>query len=168
MTIKDITKEFLSQVGYHEKKSNKLLYTDKNNGSKNFTKYADMLKNTNLLNGNKQGVSWCCVFIIAMFLDMFGEKMTHKILSIPNNSAAAGCPYFYKYMRKVKTPAVGDLVFFGTSEKPSHVGFIYKVNTLRIYTIEGNSGNAVKKHAYLKSNKKIYGYTRPYYEELSK
>lgn len=165
MNIKDVTKYIKSQVGYHEKKSNKLLYTDKNNGSKNFTKYADMIKSTNLLNGNKQGVAWCAVFLIACFWDMIkDEKKTHKVLSIPNNSAAAGAYYFYKYMRKVNEPREGDLIFFGTG-KPTHVGYVYKVTSVKIYTIEGNSSDSVKKHTYLKNSKKIYGYTRPYYEE---
>ena len=166
MNIKDITKQFLSQVGYHEKKSNKDLYTDKNNGNKNFTKYADIVKNTDLLNGNKQGAAWCAVFIIANFYVLFGEEKTHKILNIPKNSAAAGCPFLYQYVKNVYSPKEGYLIFFG-SGKPSHVGYVYKVDDNKVYTIEGNTDNKVKKHSYNLGSNKIFGYGRPDYSYIA-
>lgn len=162
MNIKDITKQFLNQVGYHEKASNKDLYTNKNNGNKNYTKYADIVKKTDLLNGNKQGIAWCAVFLIANIYTLFGEEKTHKILNIPKNSAAAGCPFLYQYLNNVKDPREGDFIFFG-SGKPSHVGYIYKVDDNKIYTIEGNSDNQVKKHSYNLGSNKIFGYGRPNY-----
>lgn len=162
MNIKDISNYFLKQAGYHEKASNKDLYTDKNNGNKNFTKYADMIKKTDLVNGNKQGIAWCAVFIIACFYDMFGEDQTHKILSLPKNSAGAGCPYLYSYLRDMIPPKEGDLIFFG-KDKPTHVGYIYKVDDKKIYTVEGNSDDQVKKHSYNIGSSKIYGFGRPYY-----
>ena len=162
MNIKDITKQFLNQVGYHEKASNKDLYTNKNNGNKNYTKYADIVKKTNLLNGDKQGIAWCAVFIIANFYTLFGEEKTHKILNIPKNSAAAGCPFLYQYVKNVYSPKEGDLIFFG-SGKPSHVGYVYKVDDNKVYTIEGNTDNQVKKHSYNLGSNKIFGYGRPDY-----
>ena len=162
MNIKDISNYFLKQAGYHEKASNKDLYTDKNNGNKNFTKYADMIKKTDLVNGNKQGVAWCAVFIIACFYDMFGEADTHKMLNLPKKSAGAGCPYLYSYLKNVSKPVEGDLIFFG-KDKPSHVGYVYKVDDKKIYTVEGNSDDQVKKHSYNIGSSKIYGFGRPYY-----
>lgn len=168
MTIKDVTAKFKKQLNYHEKKSLKDLFTDKNNGSNNYTKYAYVLKNTDLLNGNKQAVAWCCVFIIACFYDMFGADLTHKILKLPKKSAAAGCSFFYSYLSGTyinTKPQEGDIIFFG-SGKPSHVGYIYKVSNTKVYTIEGNSSNAVKKHSYKYNNKKIFGYGRPDYSYI--
>lgn len=162
MTIQEISKHFLNEVGYHEKESNKDLYTNKNNGNKNFTKYADIVKNTKLFNGNKQSVEWCAVFIIANFYTLFGEDITHKMLNIPNNSCAAGCRFFYDYMDHIKKPLAGSIIFFG-SDKPTHVGYVYKVDDKKVYTVEGNTGNAVKKHSYTLDSKKIYGYGLPRY-----
>lgn len=164
MNIKDLTNYFLIQVGYHEKASNKDLYTDKNNGNKNFNKYADMIKNTTLLNGNKQAVEWCAVFVITCFYMVFGEDQTKKILNLPNKSAAAGCSYFYEYLKHNinKEPSEGDIIFFG-DKKPKHVGYIYKVDSNKIYTIEGNSDNQVKKHTYNKDSKKIFAWCTPLY-----
>ena len=164
MNIKDISNYFLKQAGYHEKASNKDLYTDKNNGNKNFTKYADMIKKTDLVNGNKQGVAWCAVFIIACFYDMFGEADTHKMLNLPKKSAGAGCPYLYSYLKNVSKPVEGDLIFFG-KDKPSHVGYVYKVDDKKIYTVEGNTDDQVKKHSYNIGSSKIYGYGRPNYKD---
>lgn len=168
MTIKDVTNKLKSQVGYHEKKSNKGLYTDTNNGSNNYTKYADLIKKTNLLNGNKQACAWCAVFLIANFYDMLGEDLTHKVLKLPKSSAGAGVAFLYSYMYTgVKvSPKEGDFIFFKATgaNKPNHVGYVYKVDSKKVYTIEGNSGNAVKKHSYLLNSKKIYGYTRPCYD----
>lgn len=164
MNIKDLTNYFLFQVGYHEKASNKDLYTDKNNGNKNFNKYADMIKNTTLLNGNKQAVEWCAVFVITCFYMVFGEDQTKKILNLPNKSSAAGCSYFYEYLKHNmnKEPSEGDIIFFG-DKKPKHVGYIYKVDSNKIYTIEGNSDNQVKKHTYNKDSKKIFAWCTPLY-----
>lgn len=163
MNIQEISKKFLNEVGYHEKESNKDLYTNKNNGNKNFTKYADIVKNTKLFNGNKQGVEWCAVFVIANFYTLFGEDITHRMLNIPNNSSAAGCRFFYDYMDHIKRPLPGCIIFFG-SDKPTHVGYVYKVDDKKVYTVEGNTGNAVKKHSYALDSKKIYGYGLPRYE----
>lgn len=165
MTIQEISKKFLNEVGYHEKASNKDLYTNKNNGNKNFTKYADIVKNTKLFNGSKQGVEWCAVFIIANFYTLFGEDITHKMLNIPNNSCAAGCRFFYDYMDHIKRPLAGCIIFFG-SDKPTHVGYVYKVDDKKVYTVEGNTGNAVKKHSYALDSKKIYGYGLPRYDYI--
>lgn len=169
MNIKEISKYFLSQVGYHEKASNKDLYTDKNNGHKNYTKYADILKYSDLLNGNKQAVAWCAVFIIANFYSLFGEKTTHDLLNLPKNSAGAGCPFLYDYLKGFyidNEPAEGDLIFFG-DKKPNHVGYVYKVQGSKVFTVEGNTDDQVKKHTYAINSKKIYGYVRPRYELIN-
>lgn len=43
---------------------------------------------------------------------------------------------------------------------------MYKVTSSTVYTIEGNSGNAVRKKSYLLTDSYIKGYGRPKYESI--
>ena len=123
-----------------------------------------MIKNTDLLNGNKNPAPWCAVFIIACLYDIFGVEKTHLYLNIPKNSAAAGCSFLYEYLKPcvVNEPSEGCIIFFG-DKKPTHVGYVYKVDDKKVYTIEGNSDNQVKKHSYNITSNKIFAWCRPLY-----
>lgn len=57
-------------------------------------------------------------------------------------------------------PVAGDIIFFDWEEDGNvdHVGIIENVENGRVHTIEGNSGNAVKRHNYLLGDRRIYGY----------
>lgn len=57
-------------------------------------------------------------------------------------------------------PVVGDIIFFDWEEDGSvdHVGIVENVINGVVYTIEGNSGNAVKRRSYLIGDSRIYGY----------
>jgi hypothetical protein len=94
----------------------------------------------------------------------------------------AGCTYSARQYKNngrfYKTPKVGDEIFFKDSDGGcSHTGLVVAVDTLYVYTVEGNTssasgvvanGGTVAKKKYLKTYNKIYGYGRPLYDEEPK
>ena len=171
----------LAEVGYLEKKSNSQLDDKKANaGSKNYTKYArDLNEHPDLLNGNKQGYAWCAVFVVWAFVMAFGVEIAKKLLNLPKNSLAASCTALANYFKEkgqfhTKNPKPGDVIFFkGRDGTPSHTGIVYKVDSLYVYTVEGNTssqagvianGGGVFKKSYAINYSRIYGYGRPDYD----
>jgi peptidoglycan hydrolase-like protein with peptidoglycan-binding domain len=58
----------------------------------------------------------------------------------------------------------GDLVIFARS----HIGFVEKlVENNSIQTIEGNAGDAVRRHTYRANDPGIQGYCRPEYHKVT-
>lgn len=69
------------------------------------------------------------------------------------------------FPRGAQTPKPGDVIFFanrGNSDAGPgrHVGIVEKVENGRVYTIEGNSGNAVARRSYPLDHPRISGYGR--------
>lgn len=172
-----------AEVGYLEKKSNSNLY-DKtaNAGSANYTKYAYEMdtKYTTFYNGKKNGFAWCDCFVDWCFIKAYGESSARSMLYQPTKSAGAGCPYSANYYRNNKafysSPKVGDQIFFGSKGKETHTGIVYKVDSSKVYTIEGNTssasgvvanGGAVAKKSYPLGYAKICGYGRPKYSQTT-
>ena len=69
------------------------------------------------------------------------------------------------------TPTSGTIIFFdwvdgdGTQDgSPDHVGIVEKVENGRVYTIEGNSGDACQQNSYPIGYFEIFGYGTPKYE----
>lgn len=172
----------LNEVGYLEKKTNSNLYSKTANaGYKNFTKYAaDLDKIDGFYNGKKNGYAWCSCFVDWCMVQAFGVTNAKKITY--HTIYGAGCTYSARQYenkgRLYKSPKVGDEIFFKDSDGGcSHTGLVYAVDTLYVYTVEGNTssasgvvanGGAVAKKKYLKSYNKIYGYGRPVYDEEPK
>lgn len=160
-----------SQVGYHEKKSDKDLDSKTaNSGNKNYTKYAEFFDDLRkqkvyVFNYEKNPAEWCAIFVIYCFSMAYGVETATKMLFLPSKSSAAGCSFFAQYFRDKKafksSPAVGDAIFFGSKGKESHVGLVTKVTEKMVYTIEGNKSNEVKECSYKQDNKNIAGYGRP-------
>ena len=172
----------LNEVGYLEKKTNDNLYSKTGNaGYNNFTKYAAELdKIKNFYNGPKNGYAWCSCFVDNMGVKAFGEADMKRITF--HTIYGASCTYSARQYknngRLYSTPKVGDEIFFKDSDGGcSHTGLVVAVDTLYVYTVEGNTssasgvvanGGAVVKKKYLKTYNKIYGYGRPLYDEESK
>lgn len=57
-------------------------------------------------------------------------------------------------------PVMGDIIFFDWEGDggADHVGIVESVESGRVHTIEGNSGNAVKRRSYSLGDGRIYGY----------
>ena len=164
-----------SEVGYTEKASNSQLDSKTANaGNKNFTKYGRDLFKAGFFNGNKNGFDWCAQFVTWCAWKLTGENKnkTEYILCVGGN-LSAGCGFALKYYKAAgrfdKTPKVGDQIFFkynlnDTSYTADHTGIVVRVTDSLIETIEGNSGNEVKRKAYDRSYYAIIGYGHPRYD----
>ena len=163
-TSRETVRLAYSQVGYKApgpgKKNKYAAWFDKN-----MSKF---------FNGKKNGVGidWCAIFVC--FCVAYLAKTTTDacfVLCTPLKSCAAGVGWLWKYFKAKKRtssiPHYGDVIFLNSKkQKLAHVGIIYKVTDKYIYWAAGNEGGghgAVKKHKYLRSNSKIYGYGRPRY-----
>lgn len=161
----------LSQVGYKEKASNKSLDDNTANaGTADWTKYARDLANAGYYNGNKNGYAWCDVFVDWCFFKAYGAKEGQRI-ECQTGDCGAGCTFSMQYYqakgRFDKTPKVGDQIFFrySGSSGADHTGIVVEVSSSQVVTVEGNSGNQVKKNTYSRSNSTIVGYGHPLYAE---
>lgn len=171
----------LAEEGYLEKKSNSQLY-DKtaNAGSNNWTKYAaDLDKIDGFYNGKKNGYAWCTMFVDWCFVQAFGATLAQKVLNQPGGSSDYGAGVYWsaKYLMDknrwfTSNPQPGDQIFLASStDKWAHTALVYKVDSSRVYTIEGNTsagndvvipnGGAVARKSYALGAAKITGYARP-------
>lgn len=169
----------LAEVGYLEKASNSNLdHRTANAGRNNWTKYArDLDLIPGFYNGKKNGYAWCDVFVDWCFVKAYGVASAKDLLCQPNNSAGAGCTasaQYYKNKGQFHTskPQPGDQIFFGSGSSCTHTGLVYKVDSSKVYTVEGNTsgasgvvpnGGGVCKKSYSLTYSKIVGYGRPKY-----
>lgn len=174
-TVIDIA---LAEEGYLEKASNyNLDHPTANAGSGNWTKYARDLDNIpGFYNGKKNGYPWCDCFVDWCFVQAYGAATAKQLLCQPDYSAGAGCTYSAMYFKQngkfFSSPQVGDQIFFGNAAESTHTGLVYKVDSSRVYTIEGNTsgasgvvanGGGVCRKSYALNYSGIYGYGRPAY-----
>lgn len=138
----------------------------------NRNRFAKMIdeKFPDFYNGKKNGSAWCDEFVDAIFLEAFGEEEALRLLCQPKKSCGAGCKFSAQYYKQAgrffDKPEVGDQIFFYVGGDINHTGIVTKVDTKKVYTTEGNSGDMVKDHSYNKEgNKKIAGYGRPKWNE---
>lgn len=170
----------LSEVGYLEKASASQL-DDKtaNAGSGNYTKFSRDLAKYPFFNGKKQGVAWCAVFCAWCYDKAYGKDAALKLLcqpAKPANNAGAGCKYARNYFKNKgqlhDTPQPGDIIFFYSKDKSTiqHQGIVYKVDSSKVYTVEGNTssesgvvanGGAVAKKSYPLNYDRLAGFGHP-------
>lgn len=163
-----------AEVGYLEKKSNSNLDSKTANaGSNNFTKYSrDLVKWVG--SPYAQGVAWCDIFVDHCFIKAFGLTEAKKLIGGWSAYTPTSAQY-YKNMGRWHTskPQVGDQIFFKNSTRICHTGIVYKVDSSKVYTIEGNTsgasgvianGGGVCKKSYALTNSRIAGYGRPKYD----
>lgn len=178
-TLNKLIEIALSEEGYLEKNSNdKLDDKTANVGYKNYTKYARDLDNLkDFYNGRKNGHSWCDVFVDWCFVKTFGKIRAQELLCQPNKSTGAGVGFsksFYEKKKQYhkKNPKIGDQIFFKKGLSITHTGIVYKVDSKKVYTIEGNTsskqgvipnGGCVRTKSYNLNLSSIDGYGRPKY-----
>ena len=169
-----------AEVGYLEKKSNSNLSSKTANaGYNNYNKYANDFdtKYPDFYNGKKNGFEWCDVFVDWCFVTAYGVEAALKLLGQPKKSCGAGCDWSANYFKKIgrffADAEVADVIFFkGSDGTPCHTGIVYNVDSIYVYTREGNTssasgvvanGGCVAEKKYLKTSPYIYGYGRPDY-----
>lgn len=172
----------LNEVGYLEKSSNSQLDNKTSNaGYNNYTKYARDLFNAGYYNGNKNGYAWCdCFHDWCHWIASGKNAKEAQSIICQTGDLGAGCTYSAQYYRNAgrfySTPQVGDQIFFGDKGDEYHTGIVYKVDSSRVYTIEGNTsgdagvvdnGGGVFKKSYYRSYYQIAGYGRPKYDGAS-
>ena len=162
-----------AEIGYHEKTSNANLDSKTaNSGNKNFTKYGRDLFNAGFFNGNKNGFDWCAQFPTWCAWKLTGkDKAKAEHILCIGGDLSAGCGFALKYYKQAgrfdKTPKVGDQIFFKYTNDDStadHTGIVVRVTDKLIETIEGNSGNEVRRKVYQRTDKTIIGYGHPRYD----
>lgn len=140
-----------TQIGYCEsQKSFKVCADGTRNG---YTRYGDWY-------GAKYA-EWCSIFVAfclhyaGVSEDEFPTDM--NCYRLKKLLAARGA---YEDNEDEYVPRPGDLVFFNKEGKnrPEHVGFVRALDEEYIYTIEGNSNNAVMEHRYKFGSEAIVGY----------
>ena len=163
--IEKVLNVAMKEVGYLEKKSNSLLDALTGNaGDKNFTKYArDLFPHL-------QGQPWCDMFVDWCFVQAFGREKAEELLGGFSAYTPTSAGKFQNMKRFFSSPAVGDQIFFRTTERINHTGLVYKIADNRVYTIEGNTsvaaevipnGGGVYCKYYDLMNQRIAGYGRP-------
>lgn len=158
----------VSYLGYLEKKTNAQLDDPKANaGSANWNRFArDVDAIQNWMNGRKNGYEWCCMFVCAIFLYVFGYPLARKILYQPEKSYAAACKYAAQYFKNNNAwssrPQPGDQVFFKNRVgEICHTGIVEELGNGWIQTIEGNAQDMVGRHVYNNGDSYIAGFGRP-------
>lgn len=188
MNMLQVIKVAQNEVGYLEKASmSQLDEKTANAGNANITKYARDLDAIGFFNGRKQRVAWCAVWVCWCMVQAYGVDMAKKMLCLPANASdncAAGCGYAMKYFKAKgqfheSNPAEGDQIFFYSKDKTSisHTGLVYRVDSTKVYTVEGNTsgasgvianGGGVCTKSYYLDYDRIAGYGRPQYSEVEK
>lgn len=115
-------------------------------------------------------VAWCAIFVTwVMIICNVAKEVVLRFAS-----CTAGMKWFIKQGRwknakaygGTYTPVPGILIFFSKGHKlkdPSHVGIVTKVTSTYVYTVEGNTSDAVHERKYLLNDPYIIGYGVPTY-----
>lgn len=180
-TANDLINIALAEEGYLEKKSNAQLdEKTANAGSANYTKYARDLHQAGYYSGNKQGVAWCSMFVDwCHYIAAKKNKAAAQKISCQSGIYGAGCTCSMNYYKEAgrfykNSPKPGDQIYFGSGNSSTHTGLVWKTDSTRVYTVEGNTssesgvvanGGAVRKKSYLLTDSRILGYGRPRWEE---
>lgn len=169
-TVDKVINVAMNEVGYLEKKSNSQLDSKTANaGSANYTKYGK--------NMGCNGLAWCDAFVDDCFVHAYGREKAKELLGGFSNYTPTSAQYFKDMGRwHISNPKIGDQIFFKNSTRICHTGIVYKVDSSKVYTIEGNTsgasgvianGGGVCKKSYALNYAKIAGYGRPNYDNSS-
>lgn len=163
--IEDLLQVAAAEVGYLEKRTAADLDSKLSNaGSNNYTKYArDYFPSL-------QGQPWCDMFVDWCVITTFGKSLAAKMIGGFDAYTPASADKYRRMNRWFVSPEVGDQIFFKNEKRIYHTGIVEKVESGRVYTIEGNTSNgsevvanggAVCRKSYPLSHPRIAGYGRP-------
>lgn len=154
-----------AEEGYHEKASaSNLDSKTANAGSNNYTKYGKEMHALQPSNMDYPA-AWCDLFVDWCFYKAFGAELARKILCGTFDDYTINSANYYKRAgRWTLTARRGYQIFFQNRNGICHTGLVLKVSEGRVYTIEGNKDNQVKKMSYALNDGYIAGYGMPKYE----
>jgi cell wall-associated NlpC family hydrolase len=120
-----------------------------------------------------RNVPWCAYFVDYSFkkagVQIPGKTMAKGSVQYMEDQvkkAARETPDKWAYVNSgAGQPQKGDIIFFknrGDSDRGGgrHVGIVDRVENGRVYTIEGNSSNGVRKRSYPMNHPRVAGYGR--------
>jgi len=142
-----------AEVGYHE-------------GVNNSNKYGDELHRIQPSNMDKNA-AWCDAFVDWCVLQMcrvfgYDDVMARKVLCGDFDDYTYFSINYYKNAKRWTTkPGVGYQIFFGGA---GHTGIVWKVTSIKVYTIEGNKSDEVRYCEYNINDSRILGYGMPRYD----
>ena len=106
---------------------------------------------------------WCAAWAMNLLKD-------HGVLNLDGLSNRNYCPTIKSWAQKKHiwgenrqyTPKAGDAIMFDWNNdgRTDHIGIVEKVANGKVYTIEGNSSDSVKKNSYSLGSGVIDGYLR--------
>ena len=154
-----------AEEGYHEKASaSNLDSKTANAGSNNYTKYGKEMHALQPSNMDYPA-AWCDLFVDWAFYKAFGAELARKILCGNFDDYTVNSANYYKRAgRWTLTARRGYQIFFQNRNGICHTGLVLNVSEGRVYTIEGNKDNQVKKMSYALNDGYIAGYGMPRYE----
>lgn len=171
-TAKKIVDLAKSEIGYTEKATNANLNSKTANaGHNNWNKYAAYIDKNfpQFYNTPKNGFDWCDIFVDYLFLKCYGYQNALRLLCQPEKSAGAGCPWSFDYYKAAGRarayPAIGAQIFFDYGSGIAHTGIVIAYDNSWVYTVEGNSSDAVNERKYKRTDPRIAGYGHPDYDE---
>lgn len=168
----DVLERCKSWLGYEE-------------GPNNYNYFGKELSRVGFFNGDKTYVEWCASYVLyCLTASCFTDDQTADERPLADqkwdglyftyeptrDNCACGARYCAGYFRdagawySIKEAKPGDFIFFGPRGDETHVGIIYKIEDGRVFTYEGNSGNAVRAKDYSINYSKISGVGRPRYD----
>lgn len=110
-------------------------------------------------------VEWCACFV-SWNADQCGYIESGAILKF--SYCQTGADWFKEKEQWVEgfyMPVAGDIIFFDWEQDghTDHVGIVESCDGEYVYTVEGNSGDAVRQRMYAIDSESIYGYGLPEY-----
>ncbi len=157
------------ELDYHEKKNGNSLYDKyENAGENNYTKYTYELTKTVKAENTYYPAAWCDSFFDWCMYKTFGTAKARELICGSFNGYTPSSSSYYKNKNQWYTtdtvPQVGDQIFFKNSVRICHTGIVIKVTDNRVYTLEGNAMDAVRKRSYAYGDDYLAGYGRPKYD----
>lgn len=119
-----------------------------------------------------QAQPWCDSFFDTILIHLFGVEKARALLGGFSAYTPTSASYYKKMGRYHQDPKEGDQIFFRNSKRIYHTGYVYKVTSKTVYTIEGNTssaqgivneGGCVAYKQYPLGRAGIDGYGRPDY-----
>ena len=130
-------------------------------GANNYNKYADDPMIAKLYGWIPQNQPWCCTYANWCYLNTFGydigSRLTYGGTAACKNSASL----FRVAGAFVKTPQIGDQVFYYVSGDINHTGIVVSIDGNSFQAVEGNHSDKVSLVTHKIKGGDVAGFGRP-------